>query len=72
MKYNKDLRKIWLLAFPTYQYEEDVKQLAAKAGLKIIDAKFSDLIADEFVESKTPKLTKVKVKVKAKPVQNTD
>lgn len=30
----------WYVEFPTYKYEEDVKALAEKHGLKIIDAKF--------------------------------
>lgn len=30
----------WYVEFPTYKYKEDVKALAEKHGLKIIDAKF--------------------------------
>lgn len=30
--------KIWYLEGPFFRYEEDVKELAAKAGVRIIDA----------------------------------
>jgi aspartyl-tRNA synthetase len=30
----------WYVNFPLFQYEEDVKDLAKKHNLKIIDAKF--------------------------------
>lgn len=32
--------KIWYVEFPTYQYNEDVKELARKNNLKIVDAIF--------------------------------
>lgn len=50
-------KNVWYIEFPTFQYNEDVKALASKAGLKIVDAQFynEDLAAD-----KTPKLTKKK------------
>lgn len=32
--------KIWYVEFPTYQYNEDVKELARKNNLKIVDAVF--------------------------------
>jgi hypothetical protein len=32
--------KPWFVGFPTYQYNENVKELARKHGLKIVDAKF--------------------------------
>lgn len=54
------MKKIWLVEFPTYQYKEDVKALAAAKNLKIIDAKFGKGIAAEFVEAKPPKLTRIK------------
>lgn len=59
MKKNKDTRKIWLVEHPLHQYNEDVKELARRENLKIIDAKFDinkDLLAD-----KAPKITKKKV-----------
>ena len=31
---------IWYVVFPTFQYKEDVKELARKGGFKIIDASF--------------------------------
>jgi len=34
--------KIWYVKFPTHQYNEDVKVLARKAGLKIVDARYDD------------------------------
>jgi len=45
--------KIWYVKFPTYRYNQDVKALARKAGLEIIDAQFDDGKGAE----KTPKLT---------------
>ena len=47
--------KIWYVEFPTYQYNEDVKELAKKNGLKIIDAQFDAGDGEKDV----PKLTKV-------------
>ncbi len=35
-------KKIWYVGFPTYQYNEDVKALALKNGLKVLDAKYQD------------------------------
>lgn len=51
---------IWLVDFPTFQYNEDVKELADKAGYQIVDSKFKDLVdADNVVKGKDiPKLTK--------------
>lgn len=46
--------KIWYVEFPTYQYNEDVKELAKKNGLKIIDAQFDAGNGEKDV----PKLTK--------------
>ena len=46
--------KIWYVKFPTYQYNEDVKALAKKQGLIIIDARFDDGKG----ETDVPKLTK--------------
>lgn len=52
-----DDRKIWLVNFPTYQYKEDVKKLASKAGLKIVDARHGRSFKKEMIEDKPPKLT---------------
>lgn len=32
-------KPVWFVKFPTWKYEENVKELAAKNGLKIIDAR---------------------------------
>tara|TARA_R110000851_G_C12732254_1_gene529865 strand:- start:48 stop:224 length:177 start_codon:yes stop_codon:yes gene_type:complete len=50
--------KVWLLDFPAYQYNEDVKALARKESLVIIDSKFKDDIDPKKVEANPPKLTK--------------
>ncbi|MCD8213265.1 MAG: hypothetical protein LUC34_04335 [Campylobacter sp.] len=47
--------KIWFVEFPTYQYNEDVKALAAERGLTVIDASFDDGTGEKDV----PKLTKI-------------
>jgi len=44
----------WFVNFPTYNYVEDVKELAKKNSLKIIDAKFQG--KEEQCEN-APKLT---------------
>lgn len=54
-----ETRKTWLVEFPTYQYNEDVKALARQRNLIVYDAKFADQIPDEWVEKDPPKLTKV-------------
>lgn len=33
---------IWFVSFPTYQYLEDVKELARQHGLRVVDAIFDD------------------------------
>lgn len=48
------MENIWYVEHPIDQYNEDVKALARKAGLKIIDAQFDDGEG----ATKTPKLTK--------------
>lgn len=50
--------KVWLVEFPIYQYKEDVKELAKKHGLKVIDSRYSKDIKPEFVIKETPPLTK--------------
>lgn len=56
------MKKVWLVEFPTYQYEEDVKQLAASKNLKVVDARFTKAVNPEEVEKSPPKLTKKKSK----------
>jgi len=51
------MKRIWLVEFPTYKYNENVKLLAAKNLLKIIDAKFAKTINPDYVATETPKLT---------------
>ena len=46
--------KKWYVEFPAYQYNEDVKALAAERGLKILDAKFQ---GDDKQCEDAPKLT---------------
>lgn len=60
------VKKVWLLEHPTSMYVEDVKELAMKSGLKIIDAKFAKEVNPEFVAKETPKVTKKEVKKPAK------
>ena len=55
-------KKIWLLKGPLTQYNEDVKQLAEKAGLRIIDARYAVGVEGE---KKTPKVTAKGAKKKA-------
>lgn len=50
-------QKIWLIEFPTFRYKEDVKLLARKNNLKIIDLKYKATISSEFLTDKAPKLT---------------
>lgn len=58
------MSNIWYVEFPTSQYNEDVKALAAESGLKILDSKFD--VGDG--AKKTPSLTKIgEAKPKAKP-----
>lgn len=56
-----DERQIWLVEHPANQYKEDVKKLARKNDLKIIDAKFAGSIDQEMIAKKPPKLTKIEV-----------
>jgi hypothetical protein len=50
-------KKIWLVEFPTYKYNEDVKKLASENGLKIIDARYKDGVNPDNVAKEVPKLT---------------
>lgn len=62
----KDTRKVWLVPHPTSQFKEDVKDLARRNNLQIVDAKFKDDIDPKAVEAKPPELTPVKKPEKAK------
>ena len=59
------MNNIWFLEFPTFQYNEDVKDLARKNNLKIIDARFQ---GDNKQCDKPPKLTKIKDSKEKEPV----
>ena len=51
--------KTWFVGFPTYQYNENVKELARKHGLKIVDSKFQGATAQaENAPKLTPKTAK--------------
>ena len=56
---NTDNRKIWLVEHPLFQYKEDVKQLARKNDLKIVDLAFKGSIDPKFLAEKTPKINKI-------------
>ena len=47
----------WLVEHPTFRYVEDVKELARKAGLRIVDAAVADEHDRELAEKNPPKLT---------------
>jgi len=49
-------KELWFVEFPTYRYTQDVKVLARKAGLKIVDARFKDEM-DMTQAPTAPKLT---------------
>lgn len=65
-------KKVWFVKHPLFQYNEDVKALARKNDLIIIDSKFEPRKPDpEKVELNPPKLTltkeaKAKEKARAK------
>jgi len=49
-------KTIWYVQLPAWRYEEDIKELAQKNGLKIVDAAFQ---GDNAQCAKAPKLTLV-------------
>jgi len=56
---------IWYLAGPFYQYVEDVKALARKAGARIIDANVTADRSNALPEDQTPTVT---IKPEYKPL----
>lgn len=56
------MNKIWLVEHPTYQYNEDVRELALANGLSIVDKKFESSFTEEQLATKPPKLTKKNAK----------
>ena len=61
------MSQVWLVDFPTSQYNEDVKAVASAAGLRIIDAKFKANYSESDLADNPPSLTKVGQKKKRKP-----
>lgn len=57
-----DDRKVWLVPHPTSQFKENVKKLAVRAQLIIVDARFEKDIDPSRIASgdEVPKLTPVK------------
>lgn len=53
----KNDRPIWYLAGPFYRYAEDVKALASKVGLRIIDAEVTSDRSNAAPAEQLPKLT---------------
>ena len=47
----------WFIEFPTYRYNENVRVLAAKNGLQIVNAKYKNDSIGKFAAPKVPKLT---------------
>ena len=58
---------IWLVDFPTCQYNEDVKAVASAAGLRIINAKFKADFSNSDLADNPPSITKIGEKKKRKP-----
>ena len=58
---------VWLVGFPTSQYNEDVKAVASAAGLRIIDARFKDQFSESDLAKNPPSITKIGEKKKRKP-----
>jgi hypothetical protein len=51
----KKMKKVWYLQGPFTRYNENVKELAEKNGIRIIDSRFTDSKKDAAEE--TPKVT---------------
>ncbi len=52
-----DTRKLWFVKFPLFQYNEDVRVIARKNDLKIIDIRYK---GDKKQVANAPELTKKK------------
>lgn len=69
-KFNKPVKKIWLLEMPHNIYVEDVKAIAKSFGFKIVDKKFHNSFSDdELVENPPQVTTKKEQKSKQKKQQ---
>ena len=53
-----DNRKFWLVEHPTHQYVEDVKSLARRHNVKVVDKQFADRFDKKFLTDEKIKLTK--------------
>lgn len=55
----EETRKVWLVEHPTFRYVEDVKKLARKADLIVVDPAFAseEEVADAIDAKDAPKLT---------------
>lgn len=64
-------KKTWFVKFPTYQYVENVKELAEKNNLQIVDDRFmNDKTALKYEADKVPTLTlKTEVKKKVQTIK---
>jgi len=60
MEKQEKQKPIWPVKHPVTQYNEDVKELAQKNGLKVIDERFCKNIDPKFLAKETPKLTQKK------------
>ena len=63
------MKKIWLVEFPTYQYNENVVELAKQNGLKIIDSRYAKDYNQDQIATQTPTLTKIGEKVAVRPAR---
>lgn len=50
--------RVWLVAHPTFIYNEDVSALAAASGLEVVDERFADQYDPVSIAKDPPKLTK--------------
>lgn len=57
---------VWYLAGPFYRYEQDVKSLAKKAGVRIIDATVTDDRSNAADDKDLPRVT---LKAEYRPVK---
>jgi len=51
-------KKVWLVEHPLHQFKEDVKALAQRGQLRIIDMKYKNSIRPESLSQEAPKLTR--------------
>lgn len=61
-----DTRKIWLVKHPVSLYEEDVKAVARRENLRIVDSRFRSNVGMEFLANPQPKLTPKPIEQKRK------